>query len=313
MLKNKRGIRLIQTFIADAPIRRCFHTLANFNNSNNCLLNVKTAEVRRNTSRRRKALQYIKSTVAAPALALSSKKNGDNQVTSSSQRSLSPTCHSEAANSILHELNYTSVGGLFEAIQKLLLLPSSPDYHHQQNNNGRENCNENYEPLFSKGLLQPHIAAPANPRLSESEPLQHASFLKTHLKEPPLYNVSTLTKSGELERRLMKLQWIGFLQQQVKRTGPTGRHVVDKLNRYMARWDCPAVSTRVDASFSSAFASSLSTDYADYDDVGHALEIDKESFIDVTSRAIEFAATVDDGGRNWNEDLNLLVRSLYPG
>lgn len=153
-----------------------------------------------------------------------------------------PTVRPEAADAVLHETSFTTPGGLFEALQDLLLLHDLP-----------------------------------MTTLSRS-----AEQLKHNISRP------SVTVVGELERRLTRLQWIGFLEQQVQRSGPTGRHVVRQLNQLMPSWDTAP----------------------DKSPQEHALRLDKETFTYTVSEAIALTCTE---GRDWIEGQELLVRCLYPG
>lgn len=171
--------------------------------------------------------------------------------------SCTPVVFPQAAKSILHESSYTSVGGLFEAIQQLLLVYDSPI----GNTLHRQYKVENHVPL--------------------------SYTLNLNSTTIPRNNLRIITEPGEIQRRLTKLQWIGFLQQQVERTGPTGRYVSSQLNLYMPPWDTdPNTSPH------------------------HALKLDQETFIETVAEAVGLASNQ---GRDWSEDQFLLARSIYPG
>lgn len=218
----------------------------------------------------------------------------------------SPSVLPQATESILHELSYTTVGGLCEAIQELLLVNDSPMSLQSLPHScwSRMSCNSLVDrtqtPLTPQSTL-------FNPRHGNNDgysidelnyPINSRSSINdaysAHHLNPvasPLVSCANLTKPGEIGRRLTKLQWIGFLQQQVKRTGPTGRHVVDQLNIHLPEWNSvPTI----------------------HDDENHALKLDQGTFSELVGDAVAHAASVIEG-RNWSEDLALLARTLYPG
>lgn len=186
----------------------------------------------------------------------------------------SPVILPNAALSVLQELSYTTTGGLFEAIQHLLLIDdvSISDVPIPSTN----------QTTFQ--LSQRHHST----ELSNSDP-NHSNPMSPNFTS----SLRQITQPGEVHRRLSKLQWIGFLAQQVHRTGPTGRHVVTELDRYLPRWDSQP-------------------SFGKGRELNHALELDRETFTNAVAEAVGLASSVIDG-RDWAEDKLLLVRSLYPG
>lgn len=201
-----------------------------------------------------------------------------------------PTVLPEAVDCILRELSFTSVGGLLEVTQRLLLLDDTPMLQHSL-------CSEKSQKQ-SKGKQHDSRKPCGFPshNLNNTLKKKPAPLVKTLNDNVTLLNgISTITEPGEIHRRLIRLQWIGFLAQQVKRTGPTGRHVVSRLDSYMPRWD-----------FELTFKDTRQTER------GHALQLDKETFSDTVAEAIGLASSVN-SGRDWSEDQLLLARLLYPG
>lgn len=192
----------------------------------------------------------------------------------------------EAAQSVLHELSYMSTGGLCEAIQYLLLERNCPTERLDPSIFGQsqsDSCHSNDRLRNSSVGSFP---------FSNYKDLSPSSLVSNCMSTiNPSYSIQ---HPGELHRRLTKLQWIGFLQQQVKRTGPTGRFVVNQLCAKMPYWDTVPLALGGDDESSE-----------------HALHLDRETFMDRISESLSFASGVN-GGRDWAEDLLLLARSLYP-